>query len=291
MTQPDSPTRSRFLRGCASAAGLALVGAHRAWASSLNSTTLTVAVVPQFSALDIEKAWGPVLDKLQTDTGIALQLLTYTSIPRFEKDFLEGRPDLVFMNPYHAVLAWHAHRYEPLVRDGEKPLTGILVTAQGGAVRSVGDLQGKRLAFPAPNAFGASLYIRAMLAEVHRLRFEASYVNTHTNAYRHVLMGDAAGAGGIRATLARESESVRQALTVLLETPPAAAHPLAAHPRIDATRRQAIGQALLRLAQSESGLGLLKPTTLARPVLADYGRDYAPLEKLNLSRYAVLEKD
>ncbi len=278
--------RSTFLR--AGVAGV-LLSTLNVRASTAN--TLSVAIVPQFSAVELQKAWTPLLEKVQTVTGIELRMLTYASIPRFERDFLEGVPDLVFMNPYHAVMAWRAKKYVPLVRDGEKPLTGILVCAQGDGVRTVGDLQGKRIAFPAPNAFGASLYMRALLTEVHHLRFEAAYVKTHTNAYRHVLTGEAQGAGGIRATFEREPAQVRDLLTIMFETPAVAAHPLAAHPRVAASQRQALQDAFLSEASTPEGLALLKPTTLARPVAADYGRDYAPLERLNLARYAVVEKD
>lgn len=255
------------------------------------ATTLTLAVVPQFPAVEIEKAWSPLLEALSRATGLQLQLRTYASIPKFESDFLAGGPDLAFMNPYHAVMARRAQRYEPLVRDGDKPLTGILVAAVEGSIKGLADLQGARIAFPAPNAFGASLYMRALLTQVHGIRYEASYVKTHTNAYRHVLTQVAQAAGGIRATLERESSAVREGLKVIFETPPAAAHPLSAHPRVAAAERDALRTAFLALAQTPDGLALLKPTTLGRPVIADYERDYVPLERLNLARFVILEKD
>ncbi len=195
------------------------------------------------------------------------------------------------MNPYHAVMARRTQRYEPLVRDGDKPLTGLLVAAADGSIKTLADLQGARIAFPAPNAFGASLYMRALLNQVHGIRFEASYVKTHSNAYRHVLTHVAQAAGGIRATLDRESSAVREGLKVIFETPAAAAHPISAHPRVGAPEREALRSALLALAQTPEGLALLKPTTLGRPVAADYERDYVPLERLNLDRFVVLEKD
>jgi hypothetical protein len=49
-------------------------------------------------------------------------------------------------------------------------------------IKSAGELDGKEVAFPAPNAFGASLWIRALLAEREKIRIVPAYVKTHSNA-------------------------------------------------------------------------------------------------------------
>jgi hypothetical protein len=45
----------------------------------------------------------------------------------------------------------------------------------------------------------------------------------------------------------------------------------------------------LALAQNEVGLALLKAVQMTSPVAADYKRDYAPLERLRLEQFAVVE--
>jgi len=251
--------------------------------------TWTVAVVPQFPATEIHAAWTPALERLSAQTGHVFRLVPYASIPHFEAAFRAGTPDFVFLNPYHMVMARAAQQYEPLVRDGASPLTGVLVVPADSPARSLQDLRGQRVAFPAPNAFGASLYLRALLAE-RGIAIEPAYVRTHSNAYRHVLTGDAAAAGGVRQTLKTEDEAVQRGLRVIFETPPSAPHPLAAHPRVTAAVQRAVRDALLGWTARASDAALLAPIQIAAPVAADYRRDYAPLERLRLEKFVVEPK-
>jgi phosphonate transport system substrate-binding protein len=199
---------------------------------------------------------------------------------------LAGAADFAYMNPYHQVMAMRAQRYLPLVRE-RQPLSGILVVRRDDPIRSVRELDGRELAFPAPNAFGASLLMRALLTEREKINFTPVYVQTHGNVYRQVIRGRAAAGGGVNHTLLQERDEVRADLRVLLETPSAASHPLSAHPRVDARVRQAVADALLALADSADGQALLKAIEMPNPVRADHARDYQPLEAWRLDRYVV----
>ncbi len=121
-----------------------------AWAGQV----YTLSVVPQFTPVDIGLRWSPLLAYLEKEAGISLPLQVVDRIPKFESDFLAGVPDFVFLNPWHEVMARKAQGYIPLIRSGE-PLDGILVIDRNGPIKRLSDLNGKTLAFPAPNAFGA----------------------------------------------------------------------------------------------------------------------------------------
>lgn len=254
------------------------------WAGEQRSFSL--AVVPQFTMDQIRRNWQPLLERLQTMTGYHFQLRFSRSIPDFEQDFLGGVPDFAFLNPYHAVMARHTQGYVPLLRDS-KLLTGIIVVRHDDPLGSVRELDGRELAFPAPNAFGASLYLRALLAESFHITVKPRYVKTHSNVYRHVIVGEVAAGGGVNNTLEHEPAEVRSRLRVLYETPGVAAHPLAAHPRVPEAVRKALSDAILRLAADPAGAALLAAVQLPTPVLADYARDYRGLEKLNFERYVI----
>lgn len=244
----------------------------------------TVSVVPQFQAVEISRVWAPVLERVGREAGVTLQLKVAKDIPSFEDDFQAGKPDFAYLNPYHQVMARKAQGYVPLVRDA-KLLTGILVVRQDDPIQSVHALQGKTVAFPAPNAFGASLLIRAHLAEQEKIAITPFYAKTHTNAYRQTMMGKAAAAGGLRATLDKEPPEVRAMLRVLMETPGAAPHPLSAHPRVPAKVQQAVRAAMLKLATDPALQDNFKDIPMSQPVAADHVRDYQPLDKLRLERY------
>lgn len=244
------------------------------------------AVVPQFPPALIQRDWTPVLARLSAASGVPLTLTFYRSIPDFEAAFLRGEPDFVYLNPYHAVMARRAQGYLPLVRDGATGLKGILVVRRDSGLRAAGDLEGKTVAFPSPNAFASSLYMRALLSRRENVSVVPKYVATHSNVYRHVLLGTASAGGGVNKTLSKEPADLREQLRVLYETPMTAPHPVAVHPRVPAEVRTAVIRAFLTLGQDGGAQGLLSAIEMAQPVRADYQKDYRPLEALGLERFA-----
>ena len=251
---------------------------------------LTLAVVPQYTSVQIHKDWTPFIERVSRDSGVALTLKIYQSIPKFEADLVKGVPDFAFMNPYHEVMARRAAGYLPLVRDNT-PLTGVLLVRRDSPVRTVKDLAGGKLAFPSPNAFGASLYMRALLTEQEGVKIEPVYVKTHSNVFRQVIVGQTVAGGTVNSALQREPGTVIEQLRVIFETPATAAHPLAAHPRIPEAQRKAVTQAILKLRDDPTAAPLLQAVQMATPVAADYARDYRPLERLKLEKYLVTEPD
>lgn len=269
-----------------------LAGLLVAWLSSVagaHAETFSFSVVPQFPVVEVFRSWRPLLDALEADTGHKFELKTSENIPKFEASFLAAEPDFVYMNPYHAVMAHRSGGYIPLVRSSEA-LSGILVVRKDSSIRELSELKGSTIAYPAPNAFGASLYMRALLGERFKIPTESVYVQTHVNAYRAVIRGDNPAAGGIRSTLDREPSEVRDKLRVLYETPSTASHPVAVHPRVNASIRNAVRNALLKIAKTEAGSKLLDGVSLDGLVAADYAKDYAPLEALRLERFVVSPK-
>ena len=257
--------------------------------SAAAGPTYILAVIPRLPPAATHRNWAPLVERLAQDTGLDLRLKLYDDIPRFERDLLDGIPDLAFMNPYQCVLARRARGYSPLVRDSALELGGILVVRRDSPVTHVRQLDGKRLVFPAPNAFGASLYLRALLTEQAGIRFTARYVVTHSNVYRNVILGFADAGGGVNVTLNNEPPAVRDKLRIVFETPTTAPHPLGAHPRVPAPVREAVVQAVLRLARAPENRGLLRAVHLSEPTRADFERDYAALGTLALEKYLEAE--
>lgn len=247
---------------------------------------LQLALVPQSPPAVVHRQWAPVAEHLAKATGSGVRLRVYSSFPAFESDVRRGVPDLVYLNPYQQLLAHRAQGYIPLVRNGARPLTGVLVVRYDSPVRTLDELDGADIAFPHPTAFAASLYMRALLHDKERIRFRAHYLSTHGNVYRHVILGRVVAGGGVNTTLERELPETRQALRVLYVTPPTASHPLSAHPRVPLAQREALARAIFALRDDDQGRALLKRVDLAEPVRADQQRDYKPLERLRLERYA-----
>ena len=245
----------------------------------------TVAVVPQFAPVRVYEDWRPFLDALQKSTGLTLRLVTYSSIPQFEAAYLHGRPDFAFMNPYDVVVAHRARGYEPLVRDS-KPLSGILVVRADSDIHDLAQLSGKQVGFPAPNAFGASLYMRALLHS-QGVRIDPVYLGTHQNVYRAVARGDVVAGGAVHLTLMREPPELRELLRIIYVTPSTAPHALAASPRVPQAVARRLQQAVLVMGGRADDAALLQRVQMPHPVQAEYARDYEPLERLHLERFYV----
>ena len=267
---------------------LGLAGLLMGWTLSAQAEPRwLLGIVPQFPAQEIQRQWQPVATWLSQACGVSIELDIPPSIPAFELRFSQGHYELAYMNPYHVVMARKRQGYVPLVREGQRMLSGVLVARKDGPVKSVSDLNGQTIAFPAPNAFGASLYLRALLQKEFGIGFDAAYVRTHSNSYRHVIAGDAMAAGGIDATLQREPDHVRDALAVIYRTPDVAPHALSAHPRTGADQRACVASTLTQATKDTQRARLMAEVQMPAPISADYLRDYQPLERLQLERFVI----
>ena len=249
----------------------------------------TVYIVPQLTATQIYSRWSPVLEKIGKETKQCFDLLVPQSIPQFEADLASGKPDFAFMNPYHIAMKWGDNKYSPLVASSE-PFFGVLVVKRDSKINSLKDLSGSKIAFPAPNAFAASLLIRQKLS-MDGVSFEPVYTRTHGNVYRSVVREDVMAGGGIHSTLTAEPPELQSALRVLVETKQYSAHPFSANARIPQMVQKSIQSALIKLGQSSEGAELLQRVQLTKPMTVTYTANYQPLEALQLEKYVVKSGD
>lgn len=246
----------------------------------------SIGIVPQFEIRHIRKIWKPILNEVYKNTGIKLKLIGSPTIPDFEKEFNEGKFDFAYMNPYHLLIANKSQGYIPLVRDIGRKLHGILVVRKDSGINSVQDLQGKKIAFPAPNALGASLLMRANLSNDLKIKFNPVYVKTHSSVYLNVIVKQTDAGGGVKKTLNQQRENIKSALKVLHRTPKVSPHPLAVHPRVSEEVRNKIIETFLLLGKSDTGKSLLSKIPIKKIGTAQMS-DYTPLEKFELEKFYV----
>ena len=251
---------------------------------------IRVSVVPQRPPAETFAVWTPLLQQLGQVSKQCFVLRVAPTIPTFEAELRSGRADCVYMNPYHAVLAQRWRGYIPLVRDGSKPLRGLLVVRKDSPIKTIRELNGQAVAFPSPNAFAATLLPRVLLAR-QGITIQPVFENTHSNVYRSVALGMLPAGGGINNTLRRERPELREELRVLWQTPPFPSHPFACLPSLAQARREALQAGFLTLATNPANHGLLDAIQIPEPVRADFRRDYQALVGLGLERFAVLGSD
>lgn len=267
-------------------ASLLSAGAHGACFGDQNAKLpFKVYIVPQLTATQIYTSWAPLLEQVGLRTQQCFELNVPPNIPEFESDLNNGAPDFAYMNPYHAVMKWQDHQYIPLIASST-PIFGVLSIRRDSKVTNIQELNGGKIAFPAPNAFAASLLIRATLSQ-EGVRFEPTYIKTHSNVYRAVIRGDVAAGGGIQSTLSAEPAELRAELKVLMETKRYTAHPFSAHARVPSSLQKQVQDAFLSIAETTEGNKLLRGAQLTDPKIVTFEANYQPLEALDLEKFVV----
>lgn len=245
----------------------------------------TFAAVPQYEQRKLFGIWKPIVDELARRSGLQLKLVTTLTVPEFEREVAKGSFDFNFANPYHIMRESQHQGYIPLVRD-QVPLQGILVVPKASPIRGVAELGGKTLAIPSPNAFGASLLIRADLENIYHVRMNILNVKTHSSVYLNVATGAADAGGGVQKTLEEQDPGIRDALRIIYTTRSIPSHPVSAHPRVPKPAREALRKALLEMATTAEGQRLLAAVPMTQPVAASID-DYRVVQELGLERYWV----
>lgn len=258
-------------------------------AAEIQKKHFTVGIVPQFEARKLHGIWRPVLDILEKETGYTFKLRGAPTIPEFEKEFIAGKFDFAYMNPYHLVMANEAAGYIPLVRDHGRKLYGVLVVRADSNIKVPKDLMGKTIAFPAPNALGASLQMRQELHDKFSIAINPHYVKTHDSVYLNVLLGKTAAGGGVQKTLNRQRPEYKEALRVIHTTDKVSPHPFAVLPSVPDEVKNAVQQALLKIGKTEQGKKLLSGIPIKEIGTASIS-DYLPLKKLGLERFFIMSE-
>lgn len=247
------------------------------------------AVVPQFTPLKTEQIWRPILKAVEVASGVRLNLVVPTSIPAFEHALYAGKYDFAYMNPYHLLVAHAKQGYRPLLADISRQMHGIVVVRKRGSVDSVSALAGRRMAFPAPNAFAASLLVRAELEREFKIAVSPWYVVNHSSVYLDVALGLVPAGGGVLSTLRTEPEAIQNRLRIIYRTPGTPTHPIAVNPQLVSEKTtHRITLAFLQLMDSASGRRLLAAVPINQIGQVKYSR-YKPLERLGLGKYATPE--
>ena len=249
----------------------------------VKAETYTVGVVPQFDIKTLYKIWSPIFNVLEEKTGHKFEFTGSKDIPSFEKDFSKGRFDFAYMNPFHYT---SSKQYAPLVKDHGRKLFGILAVKKDSEITSPEQLDGTTLAFPAPNALGASMMIRAELAEKYGINITPKYVKTHSSVYLNVALGLMPAGGGVQKTFNRQSEELKSQLRILMKTDSVEPHPFTVKRSLDPAIASQIQKALLEMGQDEQHKALLAKVPF-KEIGTATDKDYDAVRKLNLSRYYV----
>jgi len=244
----------------------------------------TFGVVPQYEPQTIYKAWKPLLTYLEETLDIEIELQGSPDIPTFEAMYFDGKYDFAYVNPWHAVHAYETLGYLPLLRDSKRSLFGIVVVSSNSAIRSINELNGKIMAFPAPNALAATLMVKSELSEIG-LEFTEVYTQTHSSSYLNVIYGTADAGTGVKGTFEAQDPKIKSQLRVIYETKHIKPHPITVRPNIlTPDNRDRFIQAVRDFAGSEIGRQSMELIPMSSPVNAEIA-EYDEVKALHIERY------
>ncbi|MBY6194599.1 phosphate/phosphite/phosphonate ABC transporter substrate-binding protein [Marinobacter hydrocarbonoclasticus] len=234
----------------------ALLLSKAAYGQHVDSRVYTFGVVPQQASEKLASLWIPFIQHLSKQTGLNIEFATAPSIPEFEERLAEGVYDFAYMNPYHFTVFNEHPGYIAISRQKNHEIRGIIVVSSGLEIESLEELAGKELAFPAPNAFAATLITRAFLDKAAP-GYTATFVNSHDSVYQSVAKGFFAAGGGIVRTLNEVSPELQRELEVLWLSPGYTGHAFAAHPAVPESVRTLVQGGLIMMSSSEEGAFLI----------------------------------
>ncbi|SIS99753.1 phosphate/phosphite/phosphonate ABC transporter substrate-binding protein [Neptunomonas antarctica] len=243
-------------------------------------TRLSFGVVPQQSANKSAKIWTPILNYLGAKMGKNIRFATARDIPTFEERLLAGQYDIAYMNPYHYTVFHNTPGYEAIARQKNQRVNGIMIVRKDSPIQELAELNNRKLAFPSPTAFAASVIPRSVM-KWQNIHFTPQYVSSHDSVYLGVARGFFVAGGGIMRTFNNTTPEVREQLRVLWASPGYTPHAIAVHPRVSAETVEELKHALLGMNDDPKGLALLKTMKFQGIELAN-DSDWDDIRALNI---------
>jgi phosphonate transport system substrate-binding protein len=241
----------------------------------------TFGVVPQQSASELARSWGPLLNQVSVISGVKLRFATAPDIPTFERRLAEGVYDFAYMNPYHFTVFNKSPGYQAMAKESGRLLKGIVVAKKYGAVKTLAALNGQSMAFPAPAAFAATILPRAELRS-EGIKLKANYLSSHDSVYLAVVKGIYPAGGGIQRTLEMIDPAIRDQLQVIWSTKGYTPHAIASHPKVEAQVTQSVLNALLALNKDPAGKALFAEVGFNKGVSVAANQDWDDVRRLRI---------
>lgn len=241
----------------------------------------TFGVVPQQSAQRLAQLWTPILIYLSEETDFGLDFRTAKNIPTFEQRLALGGYDFAYMNPYHYTVFSKSPGYKAIAKRKDQAIKGILVVPKDSPIQSINDLANKKLAFPSPAAFAASILSRAHLKQ-NNINFTPNYVSSHDSVYLTVSKKLLAAGGGVMRTFNNSSQETRDNLRILWTSDGYTPHAFAVHPRVPQAVVNSLQEKLLDMSKTEKGKALLNTIKIKNGITSASDDDWNDIRALRI---------
>jgi phosphonate transport system substrate-binding protein len=195
--------------------------------SNASSLEIVLAVHPLHNPQKLNEVFGPLVEYLnQNIPGTHFRLEASRDYAAFNARLYGRQFQFALPNPYQTITAMK-HGYHVIAKMGnDQDFRGIFLVRKDGGIRSVTDLKGKAVSYPAPTALAACMmpqyYLQTQgLNVMHDI--ENRYVGSQESSIMNVVLGNvAAGATWPPPwrAFARKYPDKAAQLEVIWETPP-----------------------------------------------------------------------
>ncbi len=215
---------------------------------------LAFGVLNQQSPLLTAERWNPILQYLAHATGISFHLKMGRTVQETDAMMGRGEFDLAYTN--HNFQSEYDGVYKVIARWGGPPIRGVIVVATDSPLRSLKELQGKRVAYPSADAFVAYAVPKVALDSAG-LRTEAVFAGNQEGALAQLRARQVEAAAVNSRFLVqyalREGIQYRE----LFVSEEFAELPVVVHPRVPKDQADAIRRALVGMQHDPQATPLL----------------------------------
>jgi phosphonate transport system substrate-binding protein len=134
------------------ARALGLVVALLAGSALAQDRPLAFGVLNQQSPARTAERWNPILHHITTQTGVPLQLRMGPTVQDTNAMMARGEFDFVYTN-HNFQTEYDTLGFRVIARAGGEPIHGVIAVPADSPARTLKDLDGRRIAFPSPDAF------------------------------------------------------------------------------------------------------------------------------------------
>ena len=234
----------------------------------------TFAVIPQGPPETMYRNWQPFIDHLSHDTHLAFKLKLYERMEDFEEDLREGRVDFAYLNPIQEVRAWQANGYIPLVRN-KQIIRGIIFVKKNSKINNLRDLNGKEIALVG----SGNVCSIALRHDIQAMDITSHYVGSSSNVYKNVEIDETSAGGTLDVVFDKDLPTLNDQFRTIYSTDSLSSHPISVHPSVASDVRTLILDTVIKYANDQNSQDLLKSIGIEDPVMANYQKDYQPLEE------------
>jgi phosphonate transport system substrate-binding protein len=224
-----------FLIAAAAATGVALA----------QQTPLVFGVLNQQSPALTAERWSPILHYVSSASGVPLRFRMGATVPETNAMMGRGDFDLVFTN-HNFQPEYDLIGYRVIARWGGDAIRSVVAVAPDGPITGLGQLAGRRVAFPSRDAF-AGYAVPMVALKKAGVHVEEVFAGNQEGAIAQVKNGRVDAAAVNSRFLAQYSEREGVRFRTILTSEPFPELAVVAHPRLPAPVVEKVRKALLAM--------------------------------------------